>query len=409
MKFRKQPLQTVRKIPRVLRREMENTNLPEKLRVIVCDLFAEWYKHGYCMVNQKRAEYWVNSGKRKTMTDFFSHLERVGVLRRIGKSAKNARSIPREFIIEGFYSKKAAFSLTNSSARGSASECREWRTVVFSKEILEKQDDAWKEWCLLTDNKLLFDARGLTEWSKAVQNGISSLSLPTNVSCVDTKGMSLEKVDWLEQYVSKLGEGLSPVVAWKRNRLFHAMSGCPRKLRELGVFNYDGVSERGVTVDIHAMYWCILVSMLPDCDEKTRLIRLLGARGFYSKLADDTGSVNDGEFKKQVNMQCLFYKSHWPADCRPVWLAMQESFPELCSLILSLRHKHSVGGLSDLLMAVESKIVALGALLEASRLCPCIPLHDCLFVPESKAEQVRGIIVKHAAKVLGFEPQVRIA
>jgi hypothetical protein len=388
---------------------MEVRELPVEVRLIICDMFSAWYKDGVCSVNQKRVEHWLGSKGRKNLADFLAYLEVTGMMQRVAGHSPSNRSIQRVFKIEGFNSKNPVFSLANSSAYLPCSCSPEWRSLTFKSETLKNQEDCWWEWCLLTKNKLLFDARGLTEWCKAVHAGIRSLVLPQDVSRIDSRDMSLDRVKWLEGYVSRVCEGLSPIVAWKRNRLFHALSGCPRKLRELGVFQYGGTSERGVTVDIHAMYWCALASMLPDSDEKTRLIELLSTRGFYSKLAADTGAENNGEFKKQVNMQCLFYKSHWPASCRPVWLALEASFPQLCSLIISLRRKHGVGGLSDLLMSVESKIVALGALVEASKLCPCIPLHDCLFVPESKADQIREIIVKHAASALGFAPQVRIA
>ncbi|MDX1928864.1 MAG: hypothetical protein SFV81_20200, partial [Pirellulaceae bacterium] len=122
--------------------------------------------------------------------------------------------------------------------------------------------------------------------------------------------------DWLNKYVDSLQYGLSDIVALKRNRIFHAASNCPKRLRCKAQFFHNGVWEQAVVVDVHAMYWAALISMLPDCPEKTELIKLIQSRLFYDEIAAEAGietptADDKANFKPLVQKECLFWTRGW--------------------------------------------------------------------------------------------------
>ena len=374
----------------------------------VCALFTEWRAHGKCSFNQSRLDYWIGSRQRADLVTFLNELESEGMTSKVGGACKGVRSIQREFSIRGVKSKNPGFVACNSNDSLVAPGNAKWVSVRLSEAVLETRSAKWVDWCKANQQDLKLDAIGATAWGRATHKGLQAMRLPEDISGIDMSDLDDDSRAWLEHYMANRHEGLSPVVALKRWRLYHALSNCPKLLRERAQFFHNGQWEAATAVDIHAAYWCILTSRLPESEEKASLVGLLQSRAFYARLAAECGVEPTSDFKIEVQKQALFWPKGWALADRPVAQALAKLFPKLYAYICRMRRKYGVGGLSDKLMHTEASIIVHGALIEASEHCPCISLHDALLCPASEAERVQAIIIKHAMRVLGFAGAVKI-
>ncbi len=140
--------------------------------------------------------------------------------------------------------------------------------------------------------------------------------LPISLYGLDTTELNEKQINWLQRYVDSMATGLNWACSIRRHRIYHSLTNCPRSLRSQAKFVHNGKLEPAVTCDIHAAYWCALVSMLPPGEERERLVELLQSRRFYAALAEVAGREADGEFKIRVQMECLFWTPGWPLSQR---------------------------------------------------------------------------------------------
>jgi len=213
----------------------------------------------------------------------------------------------------------------------------------------------------------------------------------------------------------KIQEGLGDRVAMTRSRCYHALTGCPRDLRQYLNIEFLGRLEPLVGVDLHACYYLALVSEMPDCLEKDVLAILLKRRMFFDRIAVEAGFDTDtsggrASFKVALAREFLFVKNRgWPLDKRPVAAAVHKMFPIFASTVLDLQRTRTAGELSDWLCAVESRIVLDRVMLWCrDSEIPALPLHDAVYCPASSAAKVREMLIEAGKSVLGFAPGVRI-
>jgi len=271
--------------------------------------------------------------------------------------------------------------------------------------LLDERDEYWEEWCLVNGHSLRLDSEGKTQWGRAIHKGMLAISLPEDV---DEEGLDDKQKGWLRAYLEHKREGLSPYVALKRGRLYHALINCPSRVRKQAKYWFNGEWEATATADIHACYVCVLVSKMTPSPEKDELIKLLETREFHSTLASSLGREVDKKWKVDFQKQCLFFQGHWPECKREVMCQLRTLWPQLAELIDEARAEMCVGEFSDWLMLHEAKIVVHGALVELADECPCLSIHDALLVPASMAIRASELIQEYAIRVLGFAPNVKV-
>lgn len=416
MKLFDKPLKSNRRVHRAILRLMKQEELPEAVRFEVCELFADWRIHGSAGFNQRRVDKTMGCSTRKALVGFMRKMERRGLVRALKGYAAGGQCTQWEFCLN---SKNPGFSLANRSAyiylpssHTSAAQVqnRDLRTVKFSPELVRDREEKWMEWSEREGHRNRRDRKGETAWGRATRRGLQAIRIPLDkIDLEETAGLRDTQVAWMHRYLENKGEYVHGVVSLKRYRLYHSLSQCPRRIRRHAEIFHNGTWEPLVSVDVHAMYYCALASMLEDGECKRQLIADLKSRDFYEKLAREAGMENGPEFKRQVMMQVLFWKSdEWPDEDRPIWQAVLSLYGDLAHLIKWLRWENGRTGLSDLLMDKEAEIVVHGALLDMSEKCPCISNHDALLVPQSMADEAMDVIAAHACNHLGFVPNIKV-
>lgn len=372
-------------------------------------LFADFLRHGVCSFSTSRLRGQYGSAAEWAFSRF---IRTSGLLTKItahifcGGERKCAKYV---FELKGL--QKTAFALS-SSVRKEVNSLRLengfGRTVRISGEWFGLRCEGWLDWCQKNNLEPRFDWTGRTFVGEAVQFAIKSLGLP-EVTAEDLATLDSDtQEDWYAAHFQSLLSGVEPTVSTKRHRVYHGLISTPKKLfRERLLMQYNGVMCETKTVDSHASYWSLLIGHMEIGEERDRLIAIQQTGHFYETLANLAG-VSAADVKSEVQRQCLFWRDS-RLEQRPLWVSMLDHFPHLSGFIMHLRDRYGVGGLSDWLTHLESRIFIKGALLETYGLgIPCLPFHDGLLVPEMEAERVREIINKHATAALGYTPLCKI-
>lgn len=272
--------------------------------------------------------------------------------------------------------------------------------VVFDGDFVFENAETWfrvvgeQGWQLRTE---LFAGSGLFE---SLDRVFIACHTPP------PEGLSGKKLEFWKRFAAscKFGSFLR-LVRQKRGRMYHRFTNAPRSLRrQFLLFNGDEVGE----ADLHAAYWCGLVSRLAESPEKRSLVELLQSKGFYLKLEELSGTDFGDELKKQVSIQCLFWRDGTKGWQRPLWRALEKLSPQLCKMILAVRRRAGVSGLSDYLMWTESEAMYPAFREIASECGSALPLHDAALVPKSFAGRAADIVRQAAADFYGFEPAVQV-
>ena len=368
-----------------------------EIQAEIVEMYSRWFASGVCQVNQRRFEYWAGGPGRKELTAILWRMEVAGVIMRV--DPRDRGDIGKRAILRKFNEKFKKFDCANSNAFVLGLE---WRCLFVDKSVWASRSDDWRTWCSAEGLPVKLDTNGSTAWGKASLNGLSVLRLP-NPDAIDTEGFDDDQKRWFESAYGTNEDLFFNGACQTRNRTYHAMTGCPKAVRKLCNFEVDGEQIPLATVDIHACYWCALASMLPDGPEKDELIRHLQNRTFYLALADAVGAKNTGKFKIRVQTECIFWNF---LGRRKVAEAMRRMFPLLHDKIVELRFRLGVGGLSDLLMLQELKVMQ-PTLIEASSYFPCFTIHDALACPVNEIESAEALIVKNGLAVFGFAPAIK--
>lgn len=368
----------------------------EAIKAEIVSMYADWYANGDCLINQKRFESLAGSENRRSLVSCLREMQKAGVIHKIKGHVAGRNSIVWRFSDQF----RPLFSCANSNEPSFG-----WKCILVGRSWWKERDEHWVRYCEDNEFSCRLDRDGRTKWGCAIQKGVASIELPKTV-LLDLSGLTARKLRWYEKHFGEDVSGFDCTVSIRKSRFYHGMTNCPRYVRYLCTMLHNGVRERVCTVDLHACYWTILVSLMPDGPEKAELIALLQGRKFYSELASMVGAEDTPAFKVRVQTECLFYKSsmRWR---RKTAIAIRDRWPQLHEAVQSLR-AGGVSRLSDYLMSQEMAIM-MPAMLEASESMPCLPIHDALMVPLCEAEKVKEIVLRHATQVLGFTPRVKIA
>lgn len=254
---------------------------------------------------------------------------------------------------------------------------------------------------------------GTEQLSQIILAGLTSIRIDRDKYIEAAR--SAQKPKWTVARALRTLRGISQSIGLTRGRVYHGLSGEPRILRRTWAMEYKDILWPTSSLDLHACYYLILASKVPESTEKSNLVRLLQSGKFYSTLATASNwpystAEAISALKVEVAKQFLFLTSEGcPLGDRPVAAAVHRMFPLLAKLVMELRRELRVSGLSDLLTETEGEIV-LGTALPRlfSEGIPAVPYHDAITVPCCCAKKAEQILIDSVVSVLGFGPRVKV-
>jgi len=274
------------------------------------------------------------------------------------------------------------------------------RLVVVDDQWLNHRREQWLAWCKKNGTSPSCDFDGSSLLGAAAIEAISSIELPADDSWMAEKtGRKLAFAKWFVD--SAINGTLLGVVYRKDGRSYHPGCMMPRDLRRQSLLDGEPLTE----CDLGSCYFACLASMLPDCDEKERLISSLKSGSFYAELFEEAGLELD---KPRVQKEILF---NHDLGRRKQWLlfdALARLYPGLTYIIERLRKKHGPSGFSKVLMRIEGQVMDLAWTSLAKLGVKSLRLHDAMLCAESQAAKVSDAIRSAGLFVLGFVPRVSI-
>ncbi len=227
-----------------------------------------------------------------------------------------------------------------------------------------------------------------------------SIEIPSDGSWMDKKtGKKLAFAKWFVE--SAISGSLLGVVYRKDGRSYHPACMMPRDLRKQSLLDGEPLTE----CDLGSCYFACLTSMLPDCDERTRLISSLQAGSFYEELFEEAGLELD---KPRVQKEILF---NHDLGRRKQWLlfdALERLYPGLSYIIERLRKRYGPSGFSKVLMRIEGQVMDIAWTSLVKTGIKSLRLHDAMLCAESSATKVCEAIRQAGLFVLGFIPRVSV-
>lgn len=212
----------------------------------------------------------------------------------------------------------------------------------------------------------------------------------------------------------------------KNGRCYHNATDIPTQFRRISTYTMpDGTIEPAVDVDVSAMWWWELSTMIRPVEEhygERMLLRGLFETGtFYEHLRDrmlifgahltDQERIDLGAFKKAVNAFILFQApSRYSKKMKrgSFWMAFREAFPAL-STVLSLRHEYdTLRQLNFKLSRIEGSYTLDYVMKELHRRnVPALPYHDGMLVPESAVDLCISLYRRRMIDLTGHAPLIR--
>ncbi len=279
---------------------------------------------------------------------------------------------------------------------------------------LEIRHLLWSQYCREFGLRQNYDATGNeTPWGRAVHDGLDLLELPTICPPPNDErriafandGRNVD--DYMESQQARLnkltGSGVRRSAVRPGGRCYHAATGLAREIRPLLMIGDESVAE----CDQHASYWCTLVGMLPDCEEKQRAVAKLQSGDWYGQF--DYSCLPEGSnHKVEFQKQCLFGKDKRNKS-NPLRGQLRKKYPHLANLIAYLQRKHGVRRLSKLLTEGEGTAFVDGAMVELHAMgIPTIGNHDGLICRLTDVDVVRMVLLRILTEHLGFAPKIKV-
>lgn len=192
------------------------------------------------------------------------------------------------------------------------------------------------------------------------------------------------------------------------DRVYHSVTSLSRALRPfMRLPGVGGVMEPVCEVDVHAMWYAAIISVLPACSEIEEARKWFEDGEWYVHLARLMGVTLDGKFKGSVAEQVFFWKS-WDSRERPLYRMMEARFPGFGNRVSELRELGGARLMYEFLTKLEHAVMApvwRQLYLEGHHY---LPLHDGIIVPVSAADRCRELIEESLLRVFGFCPAVKV-
>lgn len=375
-------------------------------------VFDRFLRNGHFSLNRRVLDAVHGCRVRKQL------MELVGCFSEVVKGhSPNHQAKQRVFTLPGL--KKASKKRPTYNGTGDCLEVsREWRCWrMIEAEWMWERYQKWSQWCTENGLEQRLDFSGTTDWGKATLDSLDNTAVPTETAS-DKPAEGQAHLDKLTKH------GVLRMVRRKHGRQYHALTNMVKADRKRVKVD----DQRGVEVDLHACYWCVLASwLLPE--ERQQLVADLQSGDFYrpfEPLYDAFAIAKRAEMqaagcspeeiaerlkgaKAEVQRQCLFARDSRP-ESRPLLAELERRYPALAKLIFRLRLQHGVTGLSHMLTSAEGILfvsTAIPALHRAG--VNVIGIHDGLIVPEQHAEFAKRTIERVAYRQLGFVPCVKIS
>lgn len=275
------------------------------------------------------------------------------------------------------------------------------------------------------DWTLSHDSVGLDETATVLIDNLKHIEIP-DVSdeklLEDAEGDSAKaliyrrQLDYARHQISTM-----PTVTKKSGRYYHALTSLKKTNRARCKIEGEFLGD----VDAHAMFFSAVAALMPECEDKHRLIAGVQTGRFHALLNEESEApyASLKEAKKQLNRQCLYWKkrdsdhgtiSEDGEINDPQWRALMRKYPTAANFINNERNRLgstlSVGGMkrwATLLQSIESEIFVKGAMIACrDEGIITIPIHDSLLCKESDIPRVKEIVLQYAEAVLGFKPFV---
>lgn len=201
-------------------------------------------------------------------------------------------------------------------------------------------------------------------------------------------------------------------------RCYHVLVNLPKDLRrKLSMVLADGEVRPSVEVDVHAMFWAILVSDMVHGPERTRLVEALSTGSFYRVLHECLASnggrgldglePGSGQSKFLLNAFVLFATPQ-SKQLASLGRALEASLPELAAVIRRIYTNRTPREVSRLFSGTEGQITLDRVLARLYRRgVAAIPYHDSVLVADVDAEVAIAEFSRACREVLGFAPLIR--
>lgn len=385
-------------------------------------LWKSYMRHGEFSYSTDVADYLYNTRYR---SNFVALIDSVSeLIKNYSTSATAPQTKTRRFTLDGVSPKCATYS---SSPRhpGMVLETGMGESVCIPAEWLTERYKGWCDYCNENDLPQNLDCDARTKWGSTILSGIAKTELPADIG-PDEKQATID----LHRALTEIG--VPAIVARKHGRIsYHPTSGLAKTVRRKARIGGDASAE----VDLHACYTAILVSKLPESEEKTRAIEELQTGAWYEQFEDaheewmwilslegvayrnssrkwmvrvDDNPAHDvlASDKIEYQRQCLFWKDNRP-ESNPLRDVLRQLYPALCDLIEQYRGRLSAREFSHVLthaegaMMIDDLVPAL-----ARRKIEVISNHDGVIVPRKYVAVAAEIAEMVAYKHLGFVPYI---
>jgi hypothetical protein len=192
----------------------------------------------------------------------------------------------------------------------------------------------------------------------------------------------------------------------KTGRVFSNVSSLPSFLRPHLLVD----SVETVEIDIVNSQPYFLAALYPQpCAERTRFVALVGAGGFYEALNAGLSAPEPErkKLKRRVFREILFGRLEYK---RELWTAFAAQFPELATLVSSLKWDAGHNALALALQSLEARAIVDGVMAECFAAgVPVLTVHDSVVCKWNDEARVRESILRHCSAVVGAVPTLKVA
>lgn len=206
----------------------------------------------------------------------------------------------------------------------------------------------------------------------------------------------------------------------KNGRCYHTATAIPTEYRRRSRFRMaDGTSEAAVDVDVSAMHWWELSTMIKDepqhADERRLLAEVFATGTFYEFLRDQLltygANLSDREledlaaFKKAANAFILFGKRDRRGSLQ---IAFREALPGLAGALRAIQSNNTLRQESFILTRLEGTYTLDFVMTMMHDMgIPCLPYHDGCLVPESAVQVCIDLYRQAMMLIHGHAPLIR--